>query len=104
VTKQNLVAPAQTFVMRPADIKVGDKLSYNDRLRFYDHSVVAINKGAERSLTRLLTDLGGAKTIELRLDPEPSKIPIVTIKFDVVGASEAIAHVYEACKDTKPTA
>jgi hypothetical protein len=102
-TQVGLVGPAQSFVMRPVEIQYDDKPPYDDRWRFYEHAAIAINKGTERSLTRLLLDLGEAQTLEVRLDPEPRKRAPITVRFDVAGAQAALAQVFESCRDTLPT-
>ena len=102
-TRENLVPPTQTFVMRPVAVRFDSGTPFDDRWRFYDHSAVAINKASERSLTRFLADLDDARKLEIRLEPG-GRTPPVTLTFDVAGAKEAIAQVYESCKDTIPAA
>lgn len=102
-TPVSLVPPAQSFEMRPVTVQYDQRAPYQDRWRFYEHAAIAINKGAERSLTRLLLDLDEAGTLEVRLDPEPRKRPPITVKFDVAGAKLALEQVYQSCNDTVPT-
>jgi hypothetical protein len=90
--------------MRSAELRFDDKAPFEDRWRFYEKYVVAINKDGERSLTRLLSGMGDAQKLELRLYPERGKSKVVTLNFNVAGAKEAIAQVYESCKDTNPAA
>jgi len=101
-TQVGLVGPSQSFVMRPVIVQYDQKPPYDDRWRFYEHAAIAINKGTERSLSRLLLDMDDAAVLEVRLDPEPRKRAPKTIKFDVAGAKDAIAQVYASCKDTPP--
>ena len=101
-TQSGLVGPSQSFVMRPVRVQYDNKPPYDDRWRFYEHAAIAINKGDTRSLTRLLLDLGEARTLEITLDPEPRKRAPKVIKFDVSGATDALAAVYASCQDTIP--
>ncbi len=101
-TTSGLVAPAQTFVMRPVQVLYDHKPPYDDRWRFYEHAAIAINKGTERSLTRLLLDIKEAKTLRVQLDAEPRKRPPKIVNFDVAGAAQALEHVYASCQDTIP--
>ena len=102
LTEESLVPPSTTYIIRPVAVRIDDKAPYDDNWRFYEHYVVAIDRGTERSFTRLLTDLGDAKAVELRLYPEVETRTPVTFRFDVAGAKEALAYVFESCKDTNP--
>lgn len=100
VTQESLVPPAASFTMRPVRVRFDDGGSDEARWRFYEHSVVAIDQGAERSLTRLLRDLSDASTMELIMDP--GQRPPVQVDFTVAGAKEPIAQVFDSCKDKNP--
>lgn len=102
LTDETLLPPGPGFQMRSAELRFDDQPPIEDRWRFYEKYVVAINKDGERSLTRLLGGLSGAQALELRLYPERGKSKTVTLKFDVAGAKDAITQVYESCKDTNP--
>lgn len=104
LTDENLLPPGPGFQMRSAELRFDDKTPLEDRWRFYEKYVVAINKDGERSLTRLLTGLNDAQAVEVRLYPERGKSKVVTLKFNVAGAKDAITQVYESCKDTNPAA
>ena len=62
LTDKLLVPPAQTYVMRPVAISIDSKAPASDNWRTYEKYIVAVNKGRERSLTRLLTGLGSNPT------------------------------------------
>jgi hypothetical protein len=97
-----LVPPSQDFEMGPVFGTTDTKPPFDDRWRYYERSVIAINKGTERSLTRFLTNISDAKRLELRL--EPNRRTRVAARFNVTGAKDAIAQVYASCKDQVPTA
>jgi len=103
LTDKNLVEPFSTYVMRPIKVRVDETAPYEDNWRFYEHYIVAVNKGRERSLSRLLRDFGTGQKLELLLYPDPRSRTPVTLKFDIAGAQEAITHVFEACNDTLPS-
>ena len=73
---------------------------WDDNWRFNDKFAMAVDKGNDRSLTRLLAKLDGAKSLQVQL--RPFKAAPVLIDFNVVGSHDAIAKVYESCKDDNP--
>jgi len=102
LTDKNLVEPYSTYVMRPIKVRLDEQAPYEDNWRFYEHYIVAVNKGRERSLNRLLRDFGTGQKLELLLYPDPRSRTPVTLNFDIAGAQEALTHVFEACGDTPP--
>lgn len=102
VTKAPLAAPSSSFVMRPAWFQLDNRSPVEDSWRFYEKSAIAINKGTERSLSHLMVDLADAKKLQVRLSPGMRETP-VTVNFDVTGAREAIAQVFESCGDSPPS-
>lgn len=102
VSTAQLVPPQRDgFTMRPIELRFDAEAPVDERWRFYEQSAVAIDKGSERTLTRFLADLTDATKVRLRLNPERGRW--VEAEFDVAGAHEAIARVYESCKDQVPT-
>lgn len=104
VSPAGLVPPSQTYIIRPVEVRIDDKPPYSDNWRFFDNSAIAINQGRERSLTRLLAGVGDAKTVELRLYPDPKKRAPTVFRFEMAGTETALGHVFESCNDTNPAA
>jgi hypothetical protein len=94
--------PSNRFESQPVTVRVDGKPTWNDNWRFYDKFALAVDQGNTRSLTRLLSEMkGGSKlTIELK----PVKFLGRTYNFDIAGAADAAAKVYEGCKDDNPLA
>ncbi|WP_305096743.1 hypothetical protein [Croceibacterium aestuarii] len=93
--------PDGQFETQPVAVRLDGGAPYDDRWRFNDRFAMALNKGNERSLDRLLIKLVDADTMELRL--KPSKQPMTVLTFDhLAGAREAIERVFNSCKDEVP--
>jgi hypothetical protein len=68
-----------------------------DEWRYYEKIAVALHTARDRALIKLIENFDTAKEVELRLDPLEDA-PF-TSTFDISGAPEALARVYESCKD-----
>jgi hypothetical protein len=68
-----------------------------DEWRYYERIAVALHTARDNALPKLLQDFGTAKQLELKL--EPLEDAPFTSTFDISGAPEALARVYESCKD-----
>jgi len=102
VTPESLVPPTATapFQMRPIEVRFDAKGPVDERWRFYERSAVAIDQTQTKSLTRFLSGLADAQAVRLRMNPERARY--VEESFEVAGAREAIAKVYELCQDDSP--
>jgi hypothetical protein len=98
----NLAAPLpeNRFESRSVTLRMDTNAPWDDNWRFNDKFAMAVDKGNDRSLTRLIAKLDGAKALQVQL--RPFKLTPVLINFNVAGAHDAIARVYEACKDDNP--
>lgn len=97
-----LVPPTTSFERRDVRLRFDADVPIEARWRYYNNTAMAVNQGNERSMTEFVTQLATADKVEFRLDAREA--PPVTLVFDVHGASDAIALVYEKCKDTSPVA
>ena len=61
---------------------------------------MAVDQGNTRSLTRFLTELNGGSKVTIEL--KPLRLAPKTIEFNITGAKDAIAKVYDGCKDDSP--
>jgi hypothetical protein len=68
------------------------------RWRYYDQTVLALNTRRDSNLGPFLNDLVDATNLEIRLDATDGAP--VELNFAVAGAREAIARVFESCRDT----
>jgi hypothetical protein len=98
----NLAAPLpeNRFESRTVTLRMDGNAPWDDNWRFNDKFAMAVDKGNDRSLTRLLAKLDGAKTLQVQL--RPFKAAAVLIDFDVAGSHDAIARVYQSCQDDNP--
>lgn len=92
--------PPGRYESDPVSLRMDDAAPWDDNWRFNDKFAMAVDKGNDRSLTRLIAKLDGAKALQVQL--RPFKLTPVLINFNVAGAHDAIARVYEACKDDNP--
>ena len=101
--RSNLAAPLpeNRFESRTVTLRMDSAAPWDDNWRFNDKFAMAVDKGNDRSLTRLLAKLDGAKSLQVQL--RPFKAAPVLIDFNVTGSHDAIAKVYESCKDDNPT-
>ena len=79
------------FESGPVMFRVDEGAPQNDNWRFNDKFAMAVNQGNVRSLTRLLEQIDGGNTVEVRLKPVGRTE--TALKFDVAGAREAIEKV-----------
>ena len=101
VTPEKLVPPSnQPFVNRSAELRFDAGATIEDRWRYYENSVVAIDQKPTVALSRFLNGLANAAKFHIRLNPERARY--VEAEFDVAGARDAIARVYESCQDQSP--
>lgn len=102
VAQRNLAPPlpASKFQSQPVEVRMDAAAPYKDDWRANANFAMAVDQGNVRSLTRLLEKLDPAGKMELVLRPI-SSTP-TTIDFPVAGAHDAIAKVYDTCKDDSP--
>jgi phosphoribosylformylglycinamidine (FGAM) synthase-like amidotransferase family enzyme len=98
----NLAAPLpeNRFESRAVTLRMDSNAPWDDNWRFNDKFAMAVDKGNDRSLTRLLAKLDGAKALQVQL--RPFKAAPVLIDFNVSGSHDTIARVYQACQDDNP--
>lgn len=101
-TNSNIAAPlpANKYESQPVTVHVDGRSPWNDNWRFNEKFAMAVDQGNDRSLTRLLDELNGGSKVTIEL--KPIKYAPKTITFDVAGAKDAIAKVYQGCKDDNP--
>ena len=101
VTPEKQVPPSnQPFVTRALELRFDAGAAVEDRWRYYENSVVAIDQKPTIALSRFLNGLANAQKFRIRTNPERARY--VEADFDVGGARDAIARVYESCQDTSP--
>lgn len=101
VTPEKLVPPSnQPFITRALELRFDADAPIEDRWRYYENSVVAIDQKPTIALTRFLNELAEASKFHIRMNPERARY--VEAEFAVGGAREAIGRVYASCGDTSP--
>jgi len=101
VTPEKLVPPSnQPFVNRSIELRFDAGATIEDRWRYYEQSVVAIDQKPTVALSRFLNGLANASKFHIRLNPERARY--VEAEFDVGGARDAISRVYGSCQDQSP--
>jgi hypothetical protein len=101
VTPEKLVPPTnQRFVTRALELRFDTDAPIEDRWRYYENSVVAIDQKPTIALTRFLNELADAAKVHIRANPERARF--VEAEFNVSGAREAIERVYTSCQDQSP--
>lgn len=101
VSPEKLVPPSnQPFVTRALELRFDTKAPIEDRWRYYENSVVAIDQKPTIALSRFLNEIADAAKFHIRMNPERARY--VEAEFDVTGARDAIARVYTSCQDESP--
>ncbi len=101
VTPEKQVPPSnQPFVTRALEVRFDEGAAVEDRWRYYENSVVAIDQKPTIALSRFLNGLANAQKFRIRTNPERARY--VEAEFNVTGAREAISRVYTSCQDTSP--
>jgi len=101
VTPEKQVPPSnQPFITRALELRFDAGAAIEDRWRYYENSVVAIDQKPTIALTRFLNGLADASKFRIRTNPERARY--VEAEFDVTGARDAIARVYASCQDQSP--
>jgi hypothetical protein len=103
VSQQNLAPPFSQDIVRRIDLRFDDGATKEDRWRYRDKTAKALDKPGERTLSRFLEQLTGAKQFWALMYPSDTQATPVTVIFDVHDAGNAITQVYQSCKDTVPT-
>ncbi len=80
-----------------------DTASPNEASWRYTESFAAALGNMRGVLTNFVEGLAKASKLEVKLVKKGSR-QTVDIEFDVTGASDAIAKIYEGCKDKNPAA
>jgi hypothetical protein len=101
VTPEKQVPPSnQPFITRALEVRFDSGAPVEDRWRYYENSVVAIDQKPTIALTRFLNGLADAAKVRIRTNPERARY--VEAEFDVAGARDAIGRVYASCQDQSP--
>lgn len=101
VTPDKLVPPSnQPFVTRALQVRFDTDAPIEDRWRYYENSVVAIDQKPTIALTRFINEIADSSKFHIRMNPERARY--VEEEFTVTGAREAIGRVYESCNDQSP--
>ncbi len=101
VTPEKQVPPNNNrFVTRALELRFDTDAPIEDRWRYYENSVVAIDQKPTIALTRFLNELADSAKFRIRTNPERGRY--VEAEFDVSGARDAIGRVYASCRDTSP--
>jgi hypothetical protein len=101
VTPEKLVPPSnQAFVNRSLELRFDAEAPIEDRWRYYENSVVAIDQKPTIALSRFLNELADAGKVHIRMNPERARY--VEAEFAVSGARDAIGRVYTSCQDQSP--
>jgi hypothetical protein len=101
VTPEKLVPPSnQPFVTRALELRFDAGATLEDRWRYYENSVVAIDQKPTIALSRFLNELVAASIFHIRMNPERARY--VEAEFDVSGARDAVGRVYASCQDQSP--
>jgi hypothetical protein len=101
VTPEKLVPPSnQPFITRALEMRFDTGATVEDRWRYYEQSVVAIDQKPTIALSRFLNGLANASRFHIRMNPERARY--VEAEFDVGGARDAIGRVYASCQDQSP--
>lgn len=88
------------YESRPVTLTFDDTAPIKDQWRFNDKFAVAMNEVNLRTMTKFAQKLAGASKLNVIL--EPFQLSPYQTTFDVTGATDALARVYESCKDENP--
>jgi hypothetical protein len=99
-SNDKLAVPNDRPISRPIRFQFDGKAPSTENWRFYETYAMASGKTGDRALARFIVDLRNASKVRTILSTGIG--PDVDLTFDVTGAKEAIAHVYEACRDNAP--
>ena len=91
---------ASQFENRPVTLVFDSGAPVKDTWRFNDKFAMAMNDVNLRTMSRFAEKLGAASKMEVTL--EPFRQSPVHTSFEVTGAADAMARVYESCKDENP--
>jgi hypothetical protein len=97
---KKLAVPTTRPISRSIRFQFDSKSPATENWRFYETYATALGKTGDRALARFVVDLRKASSLRLRLSTGIG--PDVDMSFNVAGAQEAIAHVYEKCRDNAP--
>jgi hypothetical protein len=101
VTPEKQVPPSnQPFITRALELRFDADAPIEDRWRYYENSVVAIDQKPTIALTRFLNELADSEKLLVRTNPERARY--VEAEFNVSGARDAIGRVYASCQDQSP--
>ncbi len=92
--------PDNRWQTRPVTLRADENPPRDDAWRYNDKFAMAVDRGNERSMTRLVQDLAGADAVQITLQPLEQSPTVLT--FQTAGAKEAIERVYKTCKDSSP--
>lgn len=96
-----LAAPTTRPISRPITFRFDGGAPRTESWGFFETYAIAQGKSSDRALPRFLNSLRGSSRVHMRFDTGIG--PDVEAEFEVAGAAEAIAKVYESCKDSAPT-
>lgn len=101
-TSSDLAPPYNKDIVRKIWLRFDQTAPKEDRWRYREKTAKAMDIPGERTLSRFLEDLVGANTLSVQLYPSDTHSPPVPAEFDVHNAKNAIAKVFESCKDAAP--
>lgn len=98
---KRLAVPGPRAISRPITFQFDGSAPRTESWGFYERYAMAQGRTSDRALARFVVGLRGASKVRMRLSTGMSSD--VEMDFDTTGSREAIARVYELCKDTAPT-
>jgi hypothetical protein len=96
-----LVPPNNFPVSRGIAIQFDSDSPKTENWGFFERYAIAQGKTSDRALAHFVTALKDASQVRMRLDAAIGAD--VEMEFNVTGAGDAIAQVYQRCGDTVPT-
>lgn len=98
---KKLAVPNDRPISRPIRFQFDNGAPRTESWGFYEHHAIAQGKTSDRALARFVVGLRGTSNVKMRLDTGIG--PDVDLQFDVAGADDAIARVYDMCNDNQPS-
>ena len=96
-----LAVPTPRPISRPITFQFDGGSPRKENWGFFEHHAIAQGRTSDRALARFVNGLKGTSSVKMRLDTGISRE--VVLDFETAGAQEAIARVYETCRDRMPS-
>lgn len=100
VTTENLVAPDQREKAREITIRFDGGAKRKSQWRYFYETARIVHERSNRNWTDFFNDLSKADTVSVQFDALNGLTDEVTI--NTKGSADAIARVFESCKDKNP--